>query len=321
MVLTIGKDAGARMRPSHLTNRCAVLLLMILASAARAAVAKKPPDLVLRAALPVDGPADLQPSGLCWWRGNLLMVSDKHDGTVFRLKVGKDRALAEQFVTFIPPADGAGRLDYEGVACDALRNFYIVSESRSRILQVTPDGSNALWYSPPLEDAGLEAGLLRSANAGFEGIAMTAPNRFVLCAEREPRGIMEVNLDVDPMETMAYQCGRPAYELQPGRSADFTDLCVFGDSLYALVRNAHAVVVLRAEGGRYVESGTWSYGFAENDIRYQYVDMKYGKAEGLAVDAQQVCIIIDNNGMARRSDRKDCRPLLFIFSFPPPAAP
>jgi hypothetical protein len=102
-----------------------------------------------------------------------------------------------------------------------------------------------------------------------------------------------------------------------------------GDAVYALVRNSHLIVRLERRGASspvatlpeptatgWVEGGAFSYAQAENDPRYGYESHKYGLAEGLAITAREVFVVLDNNGLARASSSTDHRALLFVFERP-----
>ena len=68
-------------------------------------------------------------------------------------------------------------------------------------LRPSRPGRNAIraWITPSLKPAGREKGLFQVPNANLEGIVCTGPGRFVLCAERQPRGFVEVDCAATPI--------------------------------------------------------------------------------------------------------------------------
>jgi hypothetical protein len=276
-----------------------------------AAGAAAPVELELEKALPVDGGANFQASGLYLSSGRLLAVSDKHDDAVFELSMQSDRASARAFVKFQAP--GGEALDLEGLTGGEDGSLLLASETQGRVLAVASSGQ-ATWFTPSLRKAGQDEGLLQKRNAGLEGIAKMG-TQLVLAAEREPRGLLEVT-DAGVGTVVAYRLPSAACPARPNRPEDIADLSVADGELYALERNAHLVVRLTRVGGRFREAESWSYARTENDARYRYPDRAFGLAEGLALDDEHVYIVLDNNGQARESAKDDHRALLFVFKRP-----
>lgn len=135
--------------------------------------------------LPVEGPENCQPSGLTIRSDTLFTVSDKHDSAIYRVELQDTAAVLIPYLTFqIPDPSGKNWFDFEGITHDNSGNFYIVSESRFRILKVSADGEVA-WITPDLKSYGEEKGLFQVFNAYLEGIAWTGENHFILAAERQ----------------------------------------------------------------------------------------------------------------------------------------
>jgi hypothetical protein len=292
-----------------------ILLFLFPAGAARPATASTI-HLILHRALFVEGPDNSQPSGLALCNGSLLAVSDRHDDTVFSVRIGPEAAWLEPYVTFTAPRRGWRRLDFEGIACDEEGRLFLVSETRCRILQLSADGRHAAWITPDLKPYGREKGLFQVDNAYLEGIACLAPRRFVLCAERQPRGFVEVDLSTAPARVSAYTAEAGLFPFAAGRSPDFSDLTLFRDTLYVLERNAFVITRLERRGERWEASAGWSYAHVVEQPEFRYADMRYGKAEGLCMDERFVYLILDNNGIPRAADPEDRRPLLLIFHRP-----
>ena len=267
--------------------------------------------------LSVEGPENNQPSGLTIFNNTLFTVSDKHDDTIFRVQLMDDKAVLVPHVQFIlsePVAEKA--LDFEGITCDNEGNFYIVSEGTFRILRVSADGEKVSWVSPSLQPHGKKVGLFQTRGAYLEGITLVDENQFVVCAERQPRGIIEVNTGTIPPTITAFKYNTTRAELPKDRSPDFTGLFWENGILYTLQRNAYILCKLVKNHQGFKEKDLWSYEAIVTREEFQYENMKFGRAEGLCMDENYVYIILDNNGDARRSDPSDRRPLLLIMERP-----
>lgn len=270
-----------------------------------------PVELQLEQALPVDGGADFQPSGLYLSSGRLLTVSDKHDDAVFELNMQRDRAVARPFVKFHAPRGEA--LDLEGLTGSGDGSLLLASEAQFRLLAVSPSGQ-ATWSTPSLQKAGQNEGLFQKRNAGLEGVAQIG-TQLVLSAEREPHGLLEATQG-SVGKVLAYRLPSAACPPREGRPEDIADLSVADGELYALERNAHLVVRLTRVNGRFRDATSWSYARTENDPRYRYPDRAFGLAEGLALDDEHVYVVLDNNDQPRESAKDDRRALLFVFKRP-----
>ena len=298
----------------RLLGTAAVCLLSPLAAEAS--------PLELLQALPIGGLDNAQPSGLVIVDGELYAVSDQHDHAVCRIELRKKHAVISPYVTFNAPWSGswARGLDFEGLAYkDGF--FFLLSESLYRVLRVHETGSDLAWVTPSVEAVGREAGLFNEKNARLEGLALLGGGAVILAAERAPRGMVDIL--IDPEGTGSDEVRLAAYAFDDGdaglpkpREPDFSDLFFDGESLYALARNAEAVVRFAYDGEELLELEVWSYAAVTNDPEFAYLDMTYGRAEGLCMDAERVYIVLDNNGQGRQTDPTDTRPQLFIFSRP-----
>jgi hypothetical protein len=284
------------------------------------------PELVLTAAWPLAIDDDFQPSALLLHEGQLLTVSDKHDDTIYAIERGTTAATLRPFVRFEPPLEEPPELDLEGLSAAPDGGWWLASESQLRVLHVqAADAGNggpllgrARWLTPSLRAVGAAKGCFRVPNAGFEGIALSSPDRLLLAVEREPRALLELAVGAVAPAPDVQLMPATTYPAEPGRQEDFADLTRFGGQLYALVRNAHLVVRLeRDPDGAWREGRAFSFRSAENDPRYRYENRKYGMAEGLAMTEREVFVVLDNNGQAREADESDRRPILFVFERPP----
>lgn len=274
------------------------------------------PQFILYKSYPVDAQEAVQPSGLTIRQQQLFTVSDKNDSTIFRIELRENAAVLHPYRVFQVRDKPEGRLDFEGITCDSAGNFYLVSETQFKILKVPADGSPATWITPDLKPYGAKIGLFQVRNAYFEGITRTAPNRFILSPERQPRGIMKVDLGAQPIRVEAFNCDQTRYYFAEGRSHDFAGLFYFRNELYVLERNAFVVSKLLETKNGFIEGPGWSYEHIETSDSLRYDDMRYGKAEGLAMDDSFVYLILDNNNDARITNPNDRRPLLFLLKRP-----
>ncbi|VFS83701.1 DNA topoisomerase IV subunit B [Pseudomonas aeruginosa] len=164
--------------------------------------AEAPPEPPVPAALSfisehaVEGMRGGNLSGLAWCGGALWTVSDRDDDRLYRLQPsaeGSDQpwqAEAESFIAPTPPDSGlpwgmstrvwlsglvrGGNLDFEGIACDAAGNRYLVSEAHAAVLQLPVSGApNWLRLPPGLLPQARASGMLMNFNALFEGSPST----------------------------------------------------------------------------------------------------------------------------------------------------
>jgi hypothetical protein len=295
-----------------------IVLAIILFGPAAASAGERVTPLTLHRALAVEGPDNNQPSGLTIKDRTLYAVSDKHDDTIYKLVLAAETAKMVPHLRFnlpSPPRETV-KCDLEGIACDREGNFYLVSESLFRILRVSTDGRQTAWVTPDLSPWGRAAGLFQKGNANLEGIAVLAPGKFVLCAERQPRGFVEVDTTTHPPDIRAYRSDATVFEFRPGRSPDFSGLYWDEGTLYVLERNAFLVCELVRKGQGFAEGRGWSYGHVVTRPALRFADMRYGKAEGLCMDRRYVYVILDNNGIARQAEPGDARPLLLLLNRP-----
>ena len=298
-------------------------LLVALCAAALAAPAARGAETVpleLVRALPLDGLENAHPSGLTIAGGELYAVSDQHDHAVCRIRLRRDRAVLEPHVTFNAPWTGAWvfSLDFEGLAYkDGF--FFLVSEAILRVLRVHETGTDLGWVTPRVEEAGLAAGLFGEKKARLEGLALLGGGRLLLAAERAPRGLVEVVVDPGGGEAAVSAHAFPESLLEPPEplEPDFSDLFYDGEDLYALSRNARAVLRIEYEAGELRELSFWTFGDVTGAPEYRYLNQRSGRAEGLCMDDEHVYVVLDNNGRGREADPEDTRPLLFLFRRPP----
>ncbi|MEL6823405.1 MAG: SdiA-regulated domain-containing protein [Calditrichota bacterium] len=270
--------------------------------------------LKLHKAYPIEGLENAQPSGLTVLNGELFTISDKRDTVIYKLDLEENVARFIKHIRFEPPA-AEGILDLEGITYDD-ENFYLISEKQFQILRVTMADGQCNWASPGYFGMGKEKGFFGVSNAYFEGICRTAADRYVLAIERQPRGLLDVNLSFDAPSTRFVNIDNSKFEFRKNASYDFSGLDYYKGRVFALQRNAYAISEMIKTKAGYREGEGWSYKHVATSDTYRYKDMRYGHAEGLAIDDDYVYIILDNNDDERLSDGNDKRPLLFIFHNP-----
>jgi hypothetical protein len=274
-------------------------------------------NLKLIKALPVEYTQPVEPSGLTSFEGEFYTVSDDHDHTIFKLEILEDKVVLHPHIKFsAPKLPKVTKLDPEGITCDSEGNFYLCSEEANQILFVSRDGSEVHWIFESLKSYGEEKGFFQIRNAGLEGIALIHPNQFVLCIERQPRGVIRLNLTDNPAKVDLFDLDETKWKLPEERFPDFTGLFAEGDDVYVLERGASVISKLAFKNNHVELSPRWSYSQIENADEWRYANTLFTSGEGLCMDADFIYVILDNNGEHRYSNPDDKRPLMFIMRRP-----
>ena len=255
-------------------------------------------NLKLVNAYEVETLGKFDPSGLTYWDGQFFTVSDK-DNFIFKLKFDDNKVRLIPFLEI--ENDKPGKLDFEGITHDD-EYFYLISELHFQILKISKDGKNQQWIpdDESLKIAGKESGLFTTHNAYIEGICLLEDQKFLLAAERQPRGFIEI--DVPNNEIKAYQQNDAVFEYQANRSTDFSGLSCNNDKIYVLDRNAETIASLERQDGKFVETSGYSYGEVINQPEFSYLDKEFGLAEGLYVSEDRFYILLDNNRIGMTKD-------------------
>lgn len=297
------------------------------------------PELALVTEAVVDGMPSGNLSGLARCGAELWVVSDRDDGRLYRLEEGESgwSAIEESFLAPPPPAGGlpwglrvrawvsaqvrGGAMDFEGLACDALGNRYLVSEAHAAVLRLNPAGT-ADWLALPASPVrqGRASGMLLGFNAGFEGIAVDPEaGRLWLAAERERRGLVVLHGNQSGWRCTGgcvllaeggTEATPPALGAQQ-QSRSFSGLAFHDGKLFTLERTSHRICRRDASNG--VAERCWSYADAASAEGRRY-DTPYGTAEALAIDAEGAWIGVDNNGKPRADGER--RPVVWRFAAP-----
>ena len=265
-------------------------------------------QLKFKKAYEVNTEGKLEPSGLTLWDGQFYTVSDKHD-FIYQL-VFNDESIDLKPIIKINN-DRNTKLDFEGITHDD-ENFYLISEMYFQILKVSKDGRQQTWIpqNESLKLSGQSAGLFQKRNAYFEALCFLGKQKFILAAERDPRGFIEADFTSNKLN--AYQADLTMFKIGENRSTDFTGLSC-DNGVFVLERNEYIVSELKKYKGQYRESHGWSYQHIINQQRYRYQDMQYGHAEGLVVKGNTIYIILDNNRNPHEQDDSNNNSLLFVL--------
>jgi hypothetical protein len=260
--------------------------------------------------LPVDSDMPVEPSGLAFFQGELLSVSDEEDRTVFRVEIGRAAASMEPAFHFDPPPDGPSDLDLEGIAVCA-DHIYLVSETADELLEVKPTGESH-WVPAGVRRYAVGRGLLGTPGAGLEGVTCAEDGGLVLAAEREPRALLWMSLD-PPGMTAAEILDLDDTLVGHSTFSDFSDLASEPGRLWALYRYRYQILEVIGEPGSVTLEPVVDFGDRALDPRTRYVSTRFGMAEGLAADDGYFYVIDDNNDLPRAADPSDSRPILFVI--------
>lgn len=242
--------------------------------------------------------------------GRLLTVNDKETG-LFEIRFPRSGTEAELVpyaglspALFDPLTPGRDLpWDLEGIGIDGTGALYLCEEHLRWIVRQPAPGK-------PLERLPIDWSTVSrwfsktDRNASFEGVAVG--DRFLYVAnERDTGRILEV--DRKTLRVVGDFQPRP-----PGASGDdihYTDLCWFGGELWALCREHRRILCIDPK--THAVRLCFSYFSIEMDPKYAYQHLlPYGFFEGLSVDADNVWLLVDNNGYPRKSNPQDARPLL-----------
>ena len=242
--------------------------------------------------------------------GSLLTVNDKAPG-LFQIEFATNgtAALVALPVAFTPAQLAAlapkktGPYDCEGLARDGRGRIYVSEESERWILRFDPATGTverlAIDWKP------VQQWFSADRNASFEGVAVGGDTLYV-ANEREIGRIITVDLHTLKV-TGSFQVTPIGL---PARDVHYSDLSWFDGELWVLCRESRCV--LRVDPARQKVLAQFDYLELETSPANAYSHpYPYGFVEGLAVDAKNIWLIVDNNGFPRVADSKDRRPTLW----------
>jgi hypothetical protein len=254
--------------------------------------------------------------------GELLTLNDRGPN-LYRIQFSSAKSNEADLVRmpdWILPAQLApfatekiGRWDCEGLAEDSHRRIYMCEEANRWIVRFDPraktlerlniDWSPAQKYFHKTDH-----------NASFEGIA-TGKGKLYVANERQAGRILVVHL----------QSGKVIddFTVRPSRTRardiHYSDLCWFDNALFALLRENR--VVVKIDPKRHTILAEYDFREMERRTEYAYETVfPTSTFEGLAVDADSIWLVTDNNGESRRANKNDRRPTLFRCRRPEAAA-
>jgi hypothetical protein len=251
--------------------------------------------------------------------GDLLTVNDKRPG-LYKVKLpteGMEATLELMPNWFngkqLEPFKAAkhGHWDLEGIARDEAGRIYVCEEGNRWVLRLDPKSEKVERLA--IDWAPVKKYFSTDRNASWEGIAV-GDGRLYLANERE-RGRIIV-LDIKTLEIVSNFAVGAAQLL--ARDMHYTDLSWFGGHLYVLMREARAVLQVDPKTERVVAE--FDISALERAPEHAYHRLyPTGYFEGLAVDAENIWVVTDNNGYGRLKDAADKRPTLFRCKRPPVA--
>jgi hypothetical protein len=247
-------------------------------------------------------------SGLAWWKGKLLTVTDR-DSDLYEIILGTN-GTAQLKLTGLFPHQAVSRAailpepryDCEGIAVDPEGAVYISEESERSIFKTTGEGQTVerlkIDWSP------VKRFFSRDPNASFEGVAI-APTKIYVANERDAARIIVVDratLKVQDsffVDSESFAFGGPHY----------SDLSFFDGHLYILDRNHRVILEVDPATKRVLAEHEFGQMEAE-EVAYRTI-YPTGTMEGLAIDQNYFWLVTDNNGLGRIKYPKDARPTLF----------
>ncbi len=255
------------------------------------------------------GMARFDASGLAFWKGKLLTVSDR-DSDVYEIVPGTNGAAQLKATGLFPHAAVARvalrpepRYDCEGIAVDPEGSVYLSEESQRSIFKTTGAGEKVerlgIDWSPVRQYFG------RDPNASFEGVAIGGSKLYVANERDAPRIIVvdRASLKVEDsffVDSDAFAFGGPHY----------SDLSFFGGHLFILDRNHRVIFEIDPASRRVLAEHQFGQMELSEEVAYHTV-FPTGTMEGLAVDEKYFWLVTDNNGLGRIKYPKDARPTLF----------
>ena len=195
--------------------------------------------------------------------------------------------------------------DLEGLALDGQGRIYVSEESRRRVLRFDP--ATGKGEVLPIDWTPVRKYFdSKDSNASFEGIAVGGDTLYV-ANERSVGRIIAVDLNTFQIRDhfQVHPIDRPA------RDVHYSDLSWFDGHLWVLCRESHCVLRVDPATRKVIAEFDYSGLELTREMGYLNPFPGYGFFEGLAVDATNIWLAIDNNGFPRLTDSTDHRPSLY----------
>lgn len=241
--------------------------------------------------------------------GELLTINDRNSD-LFRIEPAAGKSARVLATEFFPPElvreaaiSERRRYDCEGIARDEQGRLYICEEMERTIYRW--DGKSGEIERLEIDWTPVASYFQGGINASFEGVA-AGGGRLYVANERSNPVIIVVDLEtlavVDHFTVRAsgFALGGPHY----------SDLSWFDGHLYVLDRNHRAVLRVNPKTREVVAEFSFGTMELEHEVAYR-TDYPTGTMEGLAVTAEHLWLVTDNNGRGRVRFPKDPRPTLF----------
>ncbi|WP_372369048.1 esterase-like activity of phytase family protein [Candidatus Uabimicrobium sp. HlEnr_7] len=250
-----------------------------------------------------NGVENFDPSGLTFWKNNLLTVSDKSENCdkIYKLSYDKENyAPAKPFILLNKKnmdnyrSQQKFRVDLEGITTDG-QFLYVCDERNRNILKINDDGQMqklAFDFQKYNKDQNWNP-FSGMSNAGFEGISYDKTTRkMYVINERMYRHIYEISqqnivgsFDVPGGKDLPRYDGK--YAIYPDFSGAYCD-----KYLYVIYRNEYKILCIDPQKKCIVSSAY--YGHITKKI-YNRED-PFGLVEGIAMTPEKIFLIMDNNG-------------------------
>jgi hypothetical protein len=150
----------------------------------------------------------------------------------------------------------------------------------------------------------MKQGLMSKYGAYFEGVTIN-PKGIFLAVEREPRGIVHY----DTNNRLHIGKTDESYDAS-GLPADWSDITYWNNELFGLYRNMNKVC--RIDIKDLSEAECVSFADQTARIKYDSAD-RYGMAEGLAMNDENIFVVMDNNRKTRINTANDKRSVLIVI--------
>ena len=145
---------------------------------------------------PINSNHPIEPSGLTIKDNELYAVCDDSN-EIFKLNLNHyGEVFAESYIKLDASQLSALNFDLEGVTT-VDDDFFVVSETHHKLIRVR---NNQLSWVPDLGSvyaSAYQAGMFQLYNAGLEAVTYLGHYTFLLSAERQPRGLIEVKFNDD----------------------------------------------------------------------------------------------------------------------------
>lgn len=242
---------------------------------------------------------------------DLLTINDKGAGVYrIRLKEEADEATLELVPNWFTAKqlekftkEKKDHYDIEGICRDDEGRIYLCEEANRWVLRLDPKTETverlAIDWKP------VEQFFSKERNASFEGITIGDKHLYI-ANERERGRIIVVNLaTLKVIDDFTVGTTQP-----PARDVHYSDLSWHNGYLYALLREAYAILQIDSKTRQVVAQ----FDFANLELAPEHAYHRLfptGIMEGLAVDDRYFWLVTDNNGYGRLKAPEDRRPTLF----------